>query len=135
MRKTNKQAGLNPTIELFKFAAIGALVGLVCCIIFSLLAAIILTTVDLPHRSIMPISMAIIGVSMLIGSFVSGRVFYKKGLFLGLIVGAISFLVLFIAGIFVPDEGIGISVLIKAVLCIVPSVVGAVAGVNTRKRY
>ena len=136
MRKTAKvRQQLGPTAALLKNSAIGAAIGLVCCILFSLIAAFILSKSDLPHRSIMPIAMAIIGVSSFIGALISGRLHRRQGLVLGALVGAMLLLVILIAGIFVPDENIGATLLLKAVLGFVPAIVGAVLGVNIRGKY
>lgn len=135
MRKKGRTIQLSPAAALLKYTAVGVAVGLVCCIVFSLLAAVVLSVSDLPHRSIMPISMAIIGVSMLIGAFIAGRLLHRRGLLLGALVGVAAFAVIFLAGMFVPDENIGITLTIKAALCIIPSIVGAVIGVNVRAKY
>lgn len=136
MKKTGRvKQQLGPTAALLKNSAIGAAVGLVCCILFSLIAAFIIAQSDLPHRSIMPISMAIIGVSMLIGGFVAGKLHRRQGLVLGVIVGAMAFAVLLIAGFFIPDENIGATLPLKALLSVFPAVVAAVTGVNMRRKY
>ena len=38
-------------------------------------------------------------------------------------------------GLFVPDESLGSTVISKLLLCLLPSIVGAVLGVNTRAKY
>lgn len=126
---------LGPTGELIKYSMIGALVSIICVIIFSLLAAFVISKASLPHRSITPISMAVIAVSTLIGSFVAGKLFHKKGLVLGVLTGVMSFFVMLIASFFTPGESEAINVVLKAVLSVIPSVIGAVIGVNMRRKY
>ncbi len=136
MRKTGKvKQQLSPAAALFKNSVIGAAVGLVCCILFSLIAAFVIAHSDLPHRSIMPIAMVIIGLSSFIGGIVSGKLHHRQGLALGALVGAIIFVILVISGFFVPDENIGATLPLKAVLSLLPAVVGAVLGVNMRRKY
>ncbi|MEE1280482.1 MAG: TIGR04086 family membrane protein [Oscillospiraceae bacterium] len=136
MRKTGRvKQQLSPTAALLKNSAIGAAVGLVCCILFSFIAAFVIAQSDLPHRSIMPIAMAIIGLSSFIGGIVAGKLHHRQGLVLGVLVGAITFAVIFISGLFVPDENIGTTLPLKAALSLLPSVVGTVLGVNMRRKY
>lgn len=134
MRRCSKSAVQSPVLEVVKHTAIGVAAGLICSIVLSLLAALVLTLGSLPHRSIAPISMAIIAVSMLIGSFIAGKMLHRKGLLLGALVGVAAFAVVFLCGMLIPDENIGVTVPIKALLCVIPSIVGAVMGVNTRAR-
>ncbi len=135
MRRRETAVQLSPAAELLKYVVIGVGAALVLCILFSLLSALALTLADLPQKSILPISMAVIGVSAFIGSFISGKMLHKKGLVLGLLVGALLFALIFIAGIFIPDESLGSTVIGKILLCLLPSLLGAVLGVNTRAKY
>lgn len=133
MRKNIKVE--SPFLNLAVHTAVGAGVGLVCAIVFSLLFALVLNFTDLPHRSIAPVSMIIIALSFFIGAFVAGKMLHKKGLLLGMLIGIFSFALIFVVGLFVPDESIGVTDALKAVLCIVPAIIGAVLGVNTRIKY
>lgn len=126
---------LSPGMQMLKNGGIGALIGLILCIVFSLIAAFVVSIGDLPHRSVMPISMAIIGISAFIGSLIAGKIHKRQGLLIGLIVGAIMLLVVLAAGFFVPDESIGADMLLKALVTLVPSLVGSVIGVNLRRKY
>lgn len=126
---------LSPLAELLRDCAIGAAVGLVLCIVFSLIAAIVVSVGDLPHRSVMPISMAIIGLSSFIGGLVSGKLHKRQGLLVGAIAGAGMLAVILTAGLFVPDESLGATLIIKAVASLFPALVGSVIGVNLRRKY
>ena len=83
----------------------------------------------------MPIAMAIIGISSFIGSIVAGKLHHRQGLVLGTLVGAMIFVILFVSGFSVPDESIGATLPLKALLSLLPSIVGAVLSVNTRRKY
>ena len=135
MKRRERAVQLSPAATLIKYVLIGVGAALLLCIVFSLLAAFALTLADLPHKSILPISMAIIGVSAFIGSFIAGKMLHKKGLMLGLLVGALLFVLVFIGGFFIPDESIGSTAIGKLLLCLIPSLLGAVLGVNTRSKY
>ncbi len=136
MRKTGKiKNQMGPTASLIKNSAIGSAVGLICCILFSFVAAFLVSVGDLGHRSVMPIAMAIIALSSFIGAVVSARLHRRQGLLLGALVAFITFAVLMLAGIFVPDEALGANLALKALLVLIPSIVGAVLGVNIRRKY
>ena len=126
---------MSPSMQLVRDGGIGALVGLVLCIVFSLIAAFVMSVGDLPHRSVMPISMAIIGLSSFIGALVSGKIHKRQGLIIGALTGAIMLAVILAAGFFVPDESVGATMLLKALATLVPSLVGSVIGVNLRRKY
>ena len=126
---------MSPSMQLMRDGGIGALVGLILCIVFSLIAAFVMSVGDLPHRSVMPISMAIIGLSSFIGSLVSGKIHKRQGLIVGALTGAVMLAVILLAGFFVPDESAGATMLLKALATLVPSLVGSVIGVNLRRKY
>ncbi len=126
---------LSPSMQMLRDSGIGALVGLVLCIIFSLIAALVVSVGDLPHRVVTPISMAIIGLSSFVGSLIAGKIHKRQGLLVGVLTGAIMLAVVLAAGFFVPDESAGATMLLKALATFVPSLVGAVIGVNLRRKY
>ena len=126
---------LSPSVQLLKDSGIGALIGLILCIIFSLVAAFVVSSADLPHRSVMPISIGIIGISSFIGSIISGKIHKRQGLVIGALTGAIMLAVILAAGFFVPDESAASTMLLKALVTLAPSLVGSVIGVNLRRKY
>lgn len=126
---------LSPGMQMLSDSGIGALVGLVLCIIFSLVAALVVSVGDLPHRVVTPISMAIIGFSSFIGSLIAGKIHKRQGLLVGAVVAVLMLAVILAAGFFVPDESLSIAMLLKVVVTLVPSLVGSVIGVNLRRKY
>ena len=136
MRNTGRVRNeLSPIAELFRDSGIGAAVGLVLCIVFSLVAAIVVSSADLPHRSVRPISMAIIGISSFIGALISGKIHKRQGLLVGALTGAIMLAVVLAAGFLVPDESTATAMLFKALVTLFPALVGSVIGVNLRRKY
>ena len=126
---------LSPTAQLFKYGAIGAFASVICCIVFSLAAAYVIGKADLPHRTITPIALVILGASCFIGGIIAARLHYKKGLLLGITTAAITFALICIADFFLPDDSSLSLVPIKAVIILVASVLGSVIGVNVRKKW
>ena len=78
MKRRENAVQLSPARALIKYVLIGVGAALLLCIVFSLLSALALTLADLPQKAILPISMAIIGISAFIGSFVAGKCFTKR---------------------------------------------------------
>ena len=126
---------LSPSVQMLRDCGIGAVVGLVLCIVFSLIAALVVSSADLPHRIVMPISMAIIGLSAFIGSIISGKIHKRQGLIVGVIVGILMLLVILAAGFFVPDDSLGATMILKAIATLLPTLIGSVIGVNLRRKY
>ena len=126
---------LSPAAQLFKHGVIGTIASVICCIVLSLVAAYVIGKADLPYVIITPISLIILGISCFVGSMIAARMFYKKGLLLGITTAAITFAVITIADFFIPDANIYSLVLIKAAIILVASVLGAVIGVNVRKKW
>lgn len=136
MKQRNKTKNtLGPTGELLKYSAIGSAIAIICCVIFSLVAAYIIAKMDLPHRSITPISLAVTAFSMFIGSLISGKLLHRKGLVLGVVTAVISLALMLVAGFFIPDENSLALLPIKILVTFIPSLIGAVIGVNLRKKY
>lgn len=133
--KGKTRNSLSPMGELLKYSMIGSAISIICLVIFSLIAAFVISKSDLPHRLITPISIAIIGVSAFIGSLIAGRMLHKKGLVLGILTAVITFAIMLIAGFFIPNENAIPFILVKALVSVILSLVGAVIGVNIRKRY
>jgi len=134
-QKGKTKNSLSPFGELLKYSMIGAAISIICLVIFSLIAAFVISKSDLPHRAITPISIAIIGLATFIGSIVAGRMLYKKGLALGIAVAVLTLAIMLIAGFFIPNENAPHLIPIKILVSVIPSLIGAVIGVNIRKKY
>ncbi len=120
--------------KLLRACAIGAAAGLVCSILFSLAAALVIDESDLPHRSIVPISVAILAVSAFVAGFVAGVINHRQALVVGAVTALIVFAVVFLASFFVPDKEIGASLFVKLAAVFLPSIVASVISVNLPRR-
>ena len=121
-------------VKLLRACAIGAAIGLICSILFSLAAALVIDKSDLPHRSILPISVAILALSSLIAGFIAGLINHRQALVVGAVTACLVFAVVFLAGFFVPDKEIGANIFVKLAAVLLPSVIGSVISVNLPKR-
>ena len=126
---------LSPSMQMLRDSGIGAFIGLVLCIIFSFIAAFAISMGDLPHRIVTPVSLAVIALSALIGSIVSGKIHKRQGLLVGAITGVIMILIVLAAGFFVPGDSVSSVMILKAIATILPALIGSVIGVNLRRKY
>jgi len=133
-KQTKARNHQSQTVRLLTACAIGAAIGLVCSILFSLAAAIIIDKSDLPHRSIMPISVAILALSSLIAGFASGLINRRRALVVGAVTSSIIFAVVFLASFFVPDKDAGANIFIKLAASFFPTIIGSIISVNLPRK-
>lgn len=121
--------------KLFKGIFFGILTGsLIITILMMLSSIIILQTGSLPGDILSYVVLVFIGIGSLLGGYIAGRIYKKNGLIIGAVTGVISFLILFLSGISNISEGVGIMTILKLVVTIIPSMLGAILGVNKKKK-
>lgn len=121
--------------KLFKGVFFGILTGsLIITILMMLSSIIILQTGSLPGDILSYVVLVFIGIGSLLGGYIAGRIYKKNGLIIGAVTGVISFLILFLSGISNISEGIGIMTMLKLVVTIIPSMLGAILGVNKKEK-
>lgn len=110
--------------------AIGLGVGVLISAVALLLAAILMTWVDLPQAAVSPISVAALGLGSLVAGLVAARRFGKNGLLIGAVCGLGLFLITWIAGLLSFGSvqlGFALFKLAVSVLC---GAIGGVLGVG-----
>ncbi len=121
--------------KLFKGIFFGILTGsLIITILMMLSSIIILQTGSLPGDILSYVVLVFIGIGSLLGGYIAGRIYKKNGLIIGAVTGVISFLILFLSGISNISEGVGIMTILKLVVTIIPSMLGAILGVNKKEK-
>lgn len=121
--------------KLFKGIFFGILTGsLIITILMMLSSIIILQTGSLPGDILSYVVLVFIGIGSLFGGYIAGRIYKKNGLIIGAVTGVISFLILFLSGISNISEGVGIMTMLKLVVTIIPSMLGAILGVNKKEK-
>ena len=133
-RQTKAKNHQSHTAKLLRACAIGAAVGLICSVLFSLAAALVIDKSDLPHRSIVPISVAILAISSFVAGFVAGLLNRRQALVVGAVTSCLIFAVVFLAGFFVPDKDIGVNILVKLIAAFLPTIIASVISVNLPRR-
>ena len=96
--------------------------------------SLVLTKIDLPFGLISPTSIAIIGISNFIGTFIAARRFGKKGLFIGLSASITLFIVILLVNLSIQPSGFGSIAIVKGVVTLFAGILGGVLGVNGKKR-
>ncbi len=113
--------------------AYGILFGTIACVAMLMLLSVILSIVDVPQMLIEPLAL----LSACVGAFISGlvcsRMSREKGFFLGLVCGAVLFLIMLLCNI-PGSQGVGLMAVIKLLSMLISAGVGGVAGVNAPRR-
>lgn len=111
-------------------ATVGIGIGVLMAVVWLLLAAVLMTWVDLPPAAISPISIAALGLGALAAGYVAARRIGKNGLLLGAVCGLGLFLITLIAGLASfgsVQTGFALFKLAVSVLC---GAIGGVLGVG-----
>ena len=113
----------------------GSLLSIIVSVIFLIVFAMLLTYTSLSENTITPIVLAIVGLSILLGSYLSTKKINKKGILNGAMVGIIYMLILYIiSSVIFMDFSINASSIIMIICGIIAGIIGGIVGVNTNKK-
>lgn len=113
----------------------GSLLSIIVSVIFLIVFAMLLTYTSLSENTITPIVLAIVGLSILLGSYLSTKKINKKGILNGAMVGVIYMLILYIiSSVIFMDFSINARSIIMIVCGIIAGIIGGIIGVNTNKK-
>lgn len=113
----------------------GSLLSIIVSVIFLIVFAMLLTYTSLSENTITPIVLGIVGLSILLGSYLSTKKINKKGILNGAMVGVIYMLILYIiSSVIFMDFSINASSIIMIVCGIIAGIIGGIIGVNTNKK-
>ena len=113
----------------------GSLLSIIVSVIFLIVFAMLLTYTSLSENTITPIVLAIVGLSILLGSYLSTKKINKKGILNGAMVGTIYMLILYIISrVIFMDFSINASSIIMIICGIIAGIIGGIVGVNTNKK-
>ena len=113
----------------------GSLLSIIVSAIFLIVFAMLLTYTSLSENTITPVVLAIVGLSILLGSYLSTKKINKKGILNGAMVGIIYMLILYIiSSVIFMDFSINASSIIMIVCGIIAGIIGGIVGVNTNKK-
>ena len=112
---------------------IGSIISILSIGVLLFIFALVMTKVDLPFILVTPISIAVLGFSTVIGSFIGAKGFGRKGFFIGLCTSLLVFLTLLLLNLSMDPQGFGSVAIIKAITVLSTGIIGGVMGVNKRK--
>ncbi len=113
----------------------GSLLSIIVSVIFLIVFAMLLTYTSLSENTITPIVLAIVGLSILLGSYLSTKKINKKGILNGAMVGVIYMLILYIiSSVIFMEFSINASSIIMIICGIIAGIIGGIVGVNTNKK-
>lgn len=111
-----------------------AFISIFSIAILTFIFSLALTKIDIPFGLISPISIAIIGISNFIGSFISSKRFGKKGLFIGLSASITLFIIMLLVNLSMQPSGFGTVAVIKGIVTLFAGILGGVLGVNGKSK-
>lgn len=106
--------------------------SLILSALLLLIFSLILSKTDIPLSAINPITIAIMGVSVFLGTFFVARNVRRRGLFLGFSSSLLFFIIMLLLSASTSPMGIGTDALIRALVCLFAGVLGGVFGVNSK---
>lgn len=130
----NQQPTRSPSQPWIRSLLWGLCVGVLCCTLLLILAALLIRSVEIPHAAVTPIALTVAAVSALMAGWIAAIVAGQRGLLTGLVCGGLLALLLLLAGLTrTGDFNTGFTALRTAILA-VAGAVGGVLGVNRKRR-
>ncbi len=112
----------------------GVGISLILSAIMLLVFSFVLVNVDIPLSAISPIMIVIMGISVFLGSFIVARSVRRRGLFLGLCISLLFFIIMLLVSAATSPMGIGLDALWRFLVSLIAGVLGGVFGVNSKMK-
>ena len=111
----------------------GSLFAIITSTIFLIVFAVLLTYTNLSETSITPVVLAVVGISILTGSYFSTRKIQQNGILNGAIVGIVYMLILYIiSSMIFMDFSLELSSLIMIGCGMIAGIIGGIIGVKLK---
>ncbi len=111
---------------------IGLAVGVIGCVALLMLMAALIQTVDVPRVAVLPLAIAAAAVGAFLAGLTAAIISKNRGLIMGLISGAVLFLLILSAGFIRYADVDGTVALIKLAVLTLAGGVGGFLGVSRR---
>ncbi len=116
----------------FSSSIVGIILILLCLIIFSY----VMTKIDVSDELTSVMSSLAICIGAYTGGYIASKRRRRNGLVLGALTGLIIFFIIFFAGIFFAKSSISFGFVSKLIMTVICAAVGGIIGVNSKgKRY
>ena len=119
--------------SLWRPLVLGLCVGVVCCTLWLLLAAMLVNAIDVPQEVIAPLAVCAAGLGAFAAGLTAGLVTGCRGLLWGAVCGALLYLILLCAGLIRSGGVDGGYALVKLAALTICGAAGGLLAVN-RKR-
>ncbi len=113
---------------------IGALVGVVTCLVSLLGMAALLLTQDTPQTFVSPLALVALVVGCFVGGVVAARCAGQNGWLMGLSCGGVLFLLLLFGSGFAMLRSTAMHPLLKLAIMLLSAAVGGIVGINLKSR-
>lgn len=119
---------------LIKYLTAGLAVSAAVCMIFIMLAALVLCMIDASDSIMLIVSLLAVCSGAFTGGFFTSKLRGEKGLISGALCGFMFFIILMVVSMLVNGNSVSVLTLIKLALCLLCSGTGGVVGVNFKRR-
>lgn len=134
MKKDKSQSG-GLTSKMIKSIILGTVIGAAVCALMLVLVSFIFVKIQsVSEIAIVPVAIFIASASAFIGGYISARIGKSMGIILGSITSLLMFVILLLIGIGVSGDNFGIVSLLRMALMLICGAIGGILGVNKRKR-
>ncbi len=120
--------------KMVRAVAVGAATGTVVCLLLLLIMAAIVSAQDIPQAATVPMAVVAAAIGTFSGGFICARIAREKGLLLGLLCGALLYLMILLAGTIWFRDSHSAYVFVKLAILVGCGGIGGVVGVNLKKR-
>lgn len=134
MKKSSAAQGARSVLDNYRVVAIACVAGLVIMSLTLLLAAFVISSVDVPQSAISPIAIAAAVLGSFGAGFICTRMTKGGGLLYGLICGLVIFVLATICEVSFLNGSLGILALYKLIISVTAAMIGGVMGVNRRRK-
>lgn len=129
-KKVNTKTNDFPYMAIVSSAVMGLGVILLLLLLFSLL----LSAQDIAQSMIAPFTVLMLLIGGMVGGYRCGHLLRKNGFLIGVLTGALQYLVLLLIALALPQNELGLSALYKLLLITVSSAIGSIIAVNRRSK-
>ena len=125
----------NQNSDIIKSLICGVLSSVVIiAILMCILCAVFFMTPLPPYEYLQYIMLALVAIGVFFGGYIASRINKRKGMIVGLCVGAVILLALIASGFTIENSTITIITLIKTVIILLCSMLGGIKGVNVKEK-
>ena len=113
----------------------GTVIGAVVCMIILLLISFIFVKMQsVPEAAITPVAIVIVCIGAFVGGYFSARIKKNMGMAVGAITAMLMFVILLLIGTACFGDNLGIVSLLRMAVMLISGAIGGILGVNKRKR-